>query len=118
MGEKLQTIEEEGDKSHTRTNLGISSIEAVEEPADPTFQDPFKPHTPTSEPPAPEQPEPSEAGRPSTAPRPAVKAEEDWEAWSYEQCTLKLKRQSKFPPAIFRLAQLLNSEYNKPEEAQ
>ena len=65
-----------------------------------------------------EEPQPSEAGGPSPVPMPAVKAEEDWEAWSYEQCTLRLKRQSKFPPAIFRLAQLLNSDYNKPEEAQ
>ncbi len=43
---------------------------------------------------------------------------EDWETWTYEQCTLMLKRQSKHLHALLRLSQLLNFEYNKSDEAQ
>ena len=43
---------------------------------------------------------------------------EDWESWTYEQCTLMLKRQSKHLNALLRLSSILNFKYNKPEEAQ
>lgn len=42
---------------------------------------------------------------------------EDWESWTYEQCTLMLKRQSKHLHALLRLSSILNFKYNKPEEA-
>jgi hypothetical protein len=41
-----------------------------------------------------------------------------WERWTYENCTLLLKRQAKHPHALLRLAQILCSELSRPEEAQ
>jgi hypothetical protein len=41
-----------------------------------------------------------------------------WQMWTYEQCTVNLKRYPKMPQALLRLANLLCNVYNRPEEAQ
>jgi hypothetical protein len=40
-----------------------------------------------------------------------------WEKWSYEQCTLFLKRHPKMPHALLRLTQILCNDLSRPEEA-
>lgn len=41
-----------------------------------------------------------------------------WDKWTYEQCTLLLKRQPKMPQALLRLSSILCNELSRAVEAQ
>lgn len=43
---------------------------------------------------------------------------QEWLHWTYEECTLLLKRYPKMPQATLRLASILCSDLNRPDEAQ
>jgi len=46
-----------------------------------------------------------------------IKPKSSWLEWTYEECTLTLKRHPKMPQALLRLANILCTDFSRPEEA-